>query len=768
MTQTMKFLMSNLHNTSRRMAVAAAALAASTLGFAQVPGSALDYMLQRPRVAKSYSHKRAFDHLFVDLGAGVNAMGTRPNTRMGMQGALGVGDWITPEHGVRLGLETGLWRIYGKKVKYADLSLDYLINITAIAAPGTTYTPRRFELIGVFGVDYARSLCEGNWDGGFGVHMGMRGQLALSRFAYAYLEPRMGLIDDNAPQTWTEHGYRPYLALSLGFGCRLPEVRTGGTPHTAHGFSDGLFLSLLGGPSMLANSHPSTWDGRLGGRVALSVGKWFDSYSALRLTANATSIDQYNSTNHIKALGLQLDYMANLHNVFGGPLPARRFWIDAVAGISVNRSADDNLHPLYSFGVGGGLQANVRLSRSLALTLEPRIDVYADRYAPHTSSFHSYDVVPSLLAGFTYTYNNYVRSSRDKASNDIRRSTIGIVGGLANRITTLDEPRMYAPLARLSYTRWYSPTFAWRANVQGMMRGRSSITGQNFGQLLVGGDWLADLTALSRGYDRQRVLAFKTIAGFGIGADYSRTAQHNTYFSSDVHVGGQMSVRVGNGLHVVAEPMVYCELSRRLDPERVGRCVPSIAVGLEYDMRHSENRRSEVEKPGRRNFVSAAVGTGFCTASYGEMGSFGNRLSLIGEVAYGHWLDGINGVHASIANSAVKRGWSQSRQNITSLSAGYMMNMKAAVKGEQTDDDVFQLTGIADLSLAMSTHKDKDAKLTWGGKLAVQAGFRVSRSVELYVEPSAVVYGKNVDFTIQKHHPFEGEARLTAGAKFNF
>ena len=59
-------------------------------------------------------------------------------------------------------------------------------------------------------------------------------------------------------------------------------------------------------------------------------------------------------------------------------------------------------------------------------------------------------------------------------------------------------------------------------------------------------------------------------------------------------------------------------------------------------------------------------------------------------------------------------------------------------------------------------------KVTMGGKLALQAGFRVSKAVELYVEPAAVIYGKGVEANAVKHHPLEGEARLSIGTKYHF
>lgn len=753
----------NLHTHKKVVALVVATLTSATL-MAQVPGSALNHMLQRPRVSKLYKHKRPFDHLFVDAGVGLNGMGTS-STRLGAQGAFSLGDWITPEHGLRLNVNGGVWKVLDKKVKFADLSLDYLLNITALSQPGTYYTPRRFELMGIVGAEWAWSRHEGNWQNGLGVHIGLRGQWALSNFTYAFLEPRIGLIDDQVSQVETWHGYRPYGNVVVGLGYRLPESRLKNS-YEGHGFSNGLFFSVMGGPAFLANSHPTTWDDRFGGRAMVSVGKWFDAFNALRLSANATSIHQYNSTNNLKAIGLQLDYMANLHNIFGGLNPNRKFWVNLVAGVSYNRSADKSHVADNAFGVGGGLQANIKLARGLALSLEPRIDLYGQHYAPRTSSFDNHDMTASFLAGLTYTYNDR-RAAQVKDVDDIHHSSITLVGGLANRLNYLSNGKMYAPIGRISFTRWYAPAFAWRANAQGMMRGKR-VMGYNFAQAVVGADWMADLTALSCGYDRSRVLSFKTIAGFSLGLDYAKKGKHATYFSPDVHAGGQMAVRVSDNLHIVAEPQVAYEFSQRLKPSHVGRFVPSLAVGLEYSMHRNGATSKPVSMPDKPHFVSAAIGTGLYTGNYGEMHPLNNRFSFVGEVAYGQWLNGVSGVHAAISNTTVQRARGKGNQNITSLSAGYMMNIKSAVTGESTDNDVFHLTGIADLSLVGSSRKEKDMKVTIGGKLALQAGVALSKSVEVYLEPAVVMYGKGVEFNAMKHHPLEGEARLSLGTKVNF
>ena len=115
--------MNTHYNIYSKLAAALVAVAFPSLAKAQVPGSALDYMLQRPRVMKVYKHKRPFDHLFIDMGAGLNVMGTK-KYKLGPTAEMGIGDWISPEHGFRVNVDAGMWRLHGKKVKYADLSLD--------------------------------------------------------------------------------------------------------------------------------------------------------------------------------------------------------------------------------------------------------------------------------------------------------------------------------------------------------------------------------------------------------------------------------------------------------------------------------------------------------------------------------------------------------------------------------------------------------------------------------------------------------------------
>lgn len=179
---------------------------------AQFSKSALDYyMLQRPQVTKSYKDKKFMDHLFMDFGFGGNLMG-RHNVKLGPTAEIGLGDWISPEHGVRLNFYGGAYKIGGKETKYASVGLDYLLNITAIAQPGIHYSQQPFEVYGIAGVDLSYSRKNKHNDHGFGAHMGLRGQYAFTPITYVYAETRVGVTQDNVAQVQTWRNLHPMQA----------------------------------------------------------------------------------------------------------------------------------------------------------------------------------------------------------------------------------------------------------------------------------------------------------------------------------------------------------------------------------------------------------------------------------------------------------------------------------------------------------------------------------------------------------------------------
>lgn len=925
------------------------ALAHPALGVAQIEGSALNYMLQRPRVTKQYTNKRAFDHLFIDAGAGVNFMGAH-HPKAGPEGDFNLGDWITPEHGMRLNVNGGVYRINNSDPKFATIGLDYLLNITALSQRGTVYTPRKVEFYGIAGIDYSLSRNKGQNDHGLGAHLALRSQVAMSPYTYFYIEPRIGVQQDDVSQSYNFHGYRPVASASLGFGYRMPEAtyRThlSDSTNTEKKWTDGLFVSLAGGPLFLANAHPSSWKHNMGGRMTLGIGKWFNPYHALRLTANGTTFKQQ-SDNRVKAFGLQADYLLNLHNAFGGINPERRFWINGVAGLSWNTSRDTHSSRNNSLGIGVGLQGNVRLSRDLDFTLEPRIDTYRNDYAPRLSTVNDWDVIPAFLAGLTYTYHDrtatrpasdpfeqtiwhdhmfvemgiggnipisksgirypfdyirpqaYValgkwftpvhglrlwsqlaqtetdqqptrykhfdfgadymvsltnafygyridrpfdfsasagvnlsrRESRnalffgadaalratwhvnpfvglyveprlqgygrrylpiesgqgkidfiasatagiqfnlhgfDRATaygrtledgNGLRRS-FSVAGGITTQANHLRTAKCYAPTGRFSYTQWYTPLSAWRVNAQAMVRG--AYNGQHLTQVKAGVDWMTDLTAQTYGYDLSRPLSIRANAGLNLGFD--RGGSH-TYFAPDVHLGGQMAIRLNDQLHLTAEPQVSYELSHRFKGTRIDRCMPQLLVGLDYSLEGHKRDASLSSRPSHYRFASASIGTGFYSGNFNDVAHRGQRFTFTSDVAYGQWLNQVNGFRVSLGHTLAQCK-SKGSESLTAIHADYMMNLRSAISGESTKDKLFQVTGLVGASLGITSKYNRTTKMAPGMQAAIQAGFRVTPNVEVYIEPAASLYSKSIEPS--NGSPFEGELKLNVGTKFYF
>ena len=729
---------------------------------AQLERSALDYMLQRPQVAKSYKDKKFMDHLFMDFGFGGNLMG-RHHVKLGPTAELGIGDWISPEHGMRLNFYGGSYKISGKDVKYASAALDYLLNITAIAQAGNDYRQKPFELYGIAGVDVSYSRENKHNDHGFGAHLGLRGQLALSDITYLYLEPRVGVTQEGVSQTDTWRNLRPVASMTMGFGVRMPDVRRGNTRGnygTPHSFADGIFASAMAGPMYMGSAHIYNWKKNHGMTVGVSLGKWLDNCNALQLNLNTTTFMQYRET-RMRAIGARLDYLLNLHNAFGGLNPDRRFWVNTIVGGGFNYSRDWLTNPRYTWNVGAGLQANVRLSRDISFVLEPRFDVYDHRWAPNAYTFDKIDATASLLAGFVYTYHeSFARKAHQDESMKMRRSSFGLTGGMAVRLYQYDEWKRYMPVGRLSYTHWAGPMAGWRYSIQGMF-GRP-INERYYGAATVGFDWMTDLTALTYGCDNSRTLSVRSILGVNAGADHSEF----TRFNSDVHGGGQLAIRLSSHVNLLAETQLGYEFTSRYKGYRSHRLQPQVQLGVEYNLQRSSRNKDLDEKPAKSNYVFLSAGTGFYTGTLGEGGSIGKNLTVLTDVGYGHWFNGISGMQVSVGNTLMpveKLG----SKTITALRADYMMNLKSAVTGEPSENQLVQLTGLIGAQVAASTKSHRRTDIAPGLHAAMQAGLRVSSHTEIYLEPSVTVSTKNLEAP-NWCNPAEVEMRLSVGTKYHF
>ena len=156
---------------------------------------ALQYMLQKRPANEKFESNRFNEHLFFSAGIGPYSLLTSGDSQdgMGMTAHLFMGKWITPVHGLRIGVNLGYLSsgIYDSKIKMGGGSLDYLLNMSSLAYG---YNANRcFELVGIAGIEAGYSKVGDNSDrsekypdlkgGGqlyYGAHLGLQGNVRLS------------------------------------------------------------------------------------------------------------------------------------------------------------------------------------------------------------------------------------------------------------------------------------------------------------------------------------------------------------------------------------------------------------------------------------------------------------------------------------------------------------------------------------------------------------------------------------------------------------
>lgn len=670
--------------SNKAAAVCFLALSATTLAQAQVQESALDHMLQRPRVTKQFDHKRPFDHLFIDAGAGPNLLG-RKHPQIGAEGIFNIGDWITPEHGMRLSFTGGATRTDQGKTTIAGIGLDYMLNITALSQRGTHYSPRPFEVYGIAGADFALSRRQGNNAHGLGAHLGLRGQVALSPFTYFYVEPRLSVMQDDVSQMASWHGYRPSASASLGLGYRLPEQRLQNEENENEGkkWTDGMFMSLMGGPLFFANSNPSSWKHNAGGRLTASLGKWFGSYNGVRLSLNATTFKQQGN-HRVKAAGGQVDYLLNLHNAFGGINPDRRFWVNGVAGVSFNRSSDATDGQHSTFGLGGGFQGNVRLSRNVDFLIEPRLDAYHGNYAPHLVTYGEWDLTASLLAGFSYTYhdNKATRSSSDPFEQNVWHdhmfAEMGLGGNVpVTRSSALHPFEYLRPQAYAAVGKWFTPIHGARLWGQ-VAQTEYQDPDKRYKHVEWGLDYLFNFTNAFYGYRAYRPFEFSG----GLGLNMSRREKRSKLF-----VGGNASLRgtwnVNPFLGIFVEPRLQAYGKDYLPSSFVFNnvdLVASASAGVQFNMQGFDRARAyermNEDGQGLRRSISVAGGLGVPANQLRSR----SHYSPMGRMSYTQWYTPLSAWRVNL-QGMVRGAVNNSRLGQATVGVDWMTDLTAQTYG---------------------------------------------------------------------------------------
>lgn len=735
----------------------------------EVPLGIFRNLLQQRTWTKHYENKAFGDHLFFEGGAGINMMGVSgPELGAHTEGA--VGDWVTPEHGWRVAMNGGTYNTAGKKAKYLGWSFDYLLNFMAVSSSHYD-NPRPFEVYGIAGWDVAFSVNGlSKREKGWGAHVGLRGQYNLpgvdkeSGYTYLYVEPRLGLLSDNIPQVGCWHNKRPVGTLFVGAGYRLGGTRAeDGKSDDSKSWTDGLFLSAMGGPSFFANSTPKTYKDYFGGRGAISLGKWFSPIHAVRLTGNYTSLKdgKYNK-DKVKTIGGQLEYMANLHNVFGGVSDSRWWWVNGLVGGSMNSHEIDG-ERTRSYGLSAALQGNFKISSGYSLFIEPRFDFYTEDYVPAMNTRGKWDIVPSVLAGITYTKNPSTRISAENEEDEFNpkywHDYMFVETALGLNVPLADGSN--SKLRGLGYVgvgKWFTPLSGARLWGQIAETKNKDEKGLVYRHMEIGVDYLFSISNLFSGYSSERKFELDAAAGVNMASKEDHTGLH---FGAEVAVRGIYHVNPFLGIYLEPKLQGY---SHNFLPSSRGTSkidlIGSTSLGVQFDLRNYDRVKSLAaveEDGGYRSSISVAGGFAI-PASDLTNSSF---LGQVYRINYTHWFTPLSAWRINLQGYG-NRYAAGHRYAWGTLGADYMSDLTAHTYG-YNPERVLSIHAFTGFNLGVdysSAQTDFVPDLHFGG----QMDFRLTDRVHLYLE-SQVAYRINLRWGMERMRRWLPQ--LMAGVSYN-
>lgn len=730
-------IISRLHHIRKHLLLGClCALPLSMIG--QVEESALNHLLQRRQVAKHYEDKIFGDHVFVEAGMGANTTftGYRCFPYMetpGMQATGAIGDWVTPLHGWRVGINGGTRVLGKKKTKTLGFSADYLLNLTALSRPQYK-SVSNWEFIATAGIGWSWAHYDRDTRTALHTRVGLRAQRNINDFTYLYLEPQIGLVSNDLYNVSSWRGYRMAGRVNAGLGYRLvPETRNKQTFEGNAGFMDNTFAQISGGPSFLFNSAPESWGNTLGGRLDGHIGKWWDPYSATRIGLGVGLNRRGNKAKN-KSLSVSLGYMLNMHNVFGGYDPNRKYWVNGLIDFSANISAS-NYGKKFSPGIGAGLQGNFKVGANTTLFLEPRMDLMQGDFLMSHTTVRKLDLMPSLSAGINFMRHGDMKSVREKNQgfeSPKAHNHLFVEAGLGAAMPltghTVDHMGGHLrPMIHLGIGKWFHPTSGVRLWSEATQYINTDT--KRYKAISVGADYLWNITNTMIGYEPGH--RFEMIASAGINGA-ARQHQRGGYFGGQVGLRAQWNANKMWGFYVEPQIRLYdndfLPGSRftKFDVDMVGHLSAGVQANLrDYDTKVARERFQADQK---RNFISAGLGfetngCGLRTASqYGPVGRF----------SFGKWYSPISAWRVNLGGFEKENN--KRRYMRIMAGADYMLDLSTLGMGYNPDRPV-TLRGVAGVDFGTDlVVRGKGYFLTefHGG---AQLAFKTGKNCEVYLEP---------------------------------
>lgn len=727
-----------------------------------------DSLFKPQQISKKYEHKRMFDKFMFEAGgaltygmarnsSGAYGMGTKPG--MG----IGVGDWVTPEHGWRVDFtyrQLPLSQL-SKGVKTAlnpityEVGINYMLNFNAIVNRAYP-AERKLEVLGLLGADVGLLNYSQSAGGEFGRllyggHIGLRGMYNFKKPAYLYVEPRLEVYKPgNAlrPKYFGGDGYAIGASLTAGVGLRrYPSVVYDHHNDTVSAKGNDWFLQMAGGLSMPSESTTS-----YGPIVNIGVGKWINRCNGLRVRFVSGMYGTLpGATNYrLMHIGAGVDYLWNISRFFSSKatynrLEEPRFSANLALGGSyaLNDRSSGSRHS--AIGAGVGLLFNVRIAKSTDVYIEPRLDLYNKNYLPSFPAGNEggMDGVASVVAGFTFhqgMHTAWLRESRNPDFNTgywrdhffMQLAAGGVAPVSTSVLRAGSVAGMVGPVAQLTVGKWFTPLHGVRAYGEaGYFQTNIENRKDYFGGL--GFDYMWNITNALVGYREYR--PFEFISGFGVNLGVISHKFHKPYpgFSSTLqahyNVTRRWSIYLEPQLRLFGKKYLDCA-GIKIDP------VASVMLGTQIRTLGGYDFKEQRDTFNTRNraFFGAAL-------AYTQP-SDRFEPGISGRFEVGRWYTPASAVrgYAHVTGYRTDPLLEHYRNVRLTFGADYMVDITNLAYG-YNPERFFNLRPLVGGSVGWSflRHADKGT-LAGDMHLGVQGAFYVGHNTEVYVEPQLLYY----------------------------
>lgn len=718
---------------------------------------ALKYMLQKRPANEKFESNKFREHIFMSAGLGPYSLLTSGSEQegLGMNAQLFIGKWITPVHGLRLGINIGYLpsNVYTSNVKMGGGSVDYLLNMSSLALGYNEN--RRFELFGIAGLEAGLSRASDNATDKlkiknndeiyYGLHLGLQGNVRLSQALDLFVEPKVGWYTDGLTPTESWRNYKMGGSLLMGL-TYTPTVPMGTKVHfddfDKSSFINNMFISFSGGMSTLKMLGVKNMIKGFGPQMSLGIGKWFSPSSGLRLSGTVGFCDTPpGSVNRkLKHVDLHADYMLNINNVLWGYDENRLFSLIGIAGVNLAGTKGVVATAQYAPGIGVGLQGSFRVNQSVDLFIEPRVNVYKSTYAGG-HGFKQMDQLGELNVGLTYyTTNRADRPQNQFVSTHIADNlfmTSGIGAQLFLNKTNMEKASAWGPQASVSLGKWLSPSSGFRLTGSGGFFTNYVVPGDvKAGKLthasVSGGiDYLWNITSTMEGYNPDRI--FELIGAVGVNLAYTSKSDHHWQTGLNAGMQGLWHLNDFFGLYIEPQVRLYGDkfIEGNLGFMRRDLMV-AINAGFHYRfVPYSKAANHSVfEKSDKRYFISGALGVGSLLVGSAELV---RNMGIEAKGSIGRWYTPLSAWRANGTILYKSKTSAKSPLHYIGVGMDYMMSLATLAKGYSPDHviDVVPFVGVN----AGLARRGGVFKPIPGIDAGVQVKLRLASDLDFYVEP---------------------------------